>query len=121
MILSCRKISFGYESGKQLLSEVSFELKENFSLGITGPSGKGKSTLAKIIAGHLRPTAGEIFLFGKEVTAKPNHKIILIHQSSDLFAWQTVRAHLKFVCNDEEKIDRGACPCVGGQSISHYL
>ncbi|CCQ95791.1 Oligopeptide transport ATP-binding protein AppF [[Clostridium] ultunense Esp] len=44
---------------------VSFTVQENQSLGIVGESGSGKSTLARLVLGLLKPTEGEVFLFGK--------------------------------------------------------
>ena len=38
-------------------------------MAITGPNGGGKSTLAKIIAGIIRPTSGQILLDGEDITA----------------------------------------------------
>ena len=35
---------------------------------ITGPNGGGKSTLAKLIAGIIKPTEGQIFLDGEDIT-----------------------------------------------------
>ena len=37
-------------------------------MAITGPNGGGKSTLAKIIAGIIKPTSGQIILDGEDIT-----------------------------------------------------
>ena len=83
-----------------IFSPVSFEIKPNECIGLSGPSGCGKTTLAKIIAGHLRPSHGRIVMAGQEITGRPNRDIILISQESDLFPWQTVRRHLSFVMSE---------------------
>ena len=42
-------------------------IDEHF-VAITGPNGGGKSTLAKIIAGIIKPTGGQILLDGEDIT-----------------------------------------------------
>lgn len=59
------------EEGKQseILSDVSFSVKDGEMLVITGPNGGGKSTLAKILMGINQPSSGKIVLNGQEITA----------------------------------------------------
>ncbi|MBI5475158.1 MAG: ABC transporter ATP-binding protein [Ignavibacteriales bacterium] len=45
---------------RKIFKDISFELKENSSLAITGKNGSGKSTLLKILSGILSPTRGSI-------------------------------------------------------------
>ena len=52
---------------KQILKDINLTLDERF-VAFTGPNGGGKSTLAKVIAGILTPTSGEIYLDGEEIT-----------------------------------------------------
>jgi branched-chain amino acid transport system ATP-binding protein len=47
---------------------LDLEVGEGEALGIIGPNGAGKTTLFSIISGDLRPDAGRIELFGKDVT-----------------------------------------------------
>ncbi len=54
-------------SEKEILKDINLEIDEHF-VAITGPNGGGKSTLAKIIAGIIRPTSGQILLDGEDVT-----------------------------------------------------
>lgn len=49
-----------------ILKNINLELGEGELLLMRGPNGGGKSTLLKLIAGILRPTAGRLELFGKE-------------------------------------------------------
>ena len=55
------------ESGKEIISDVSLTINDRF-VAITGPNGGGKSTLAKIIAGIIQPTSGQILLDGEDIT-----------------------------------------------------
>ncbi len=52
---------------KEILHDVSLTVSERF-VAITGPNGGGKSTLARLIAGIIKPTEGEIWLDGKNIT-----------------------------------------------------
>lgn len=52
---------------KTILDDINLTLNERF-VAFTGPNGGGKSTLAKVIAGILTPTSGEIFLDGENIT-----------------------------------------------------
>ena len=52
---------------KEILKDISFTIDERF-VAITGPNGGGKSTLAKLVAGIIKPTSGRIYLDGKDIT-----------------------------------------------------
>ncbi|WP_297882494.1 ATP-binding cassette domain-containing protein [uncultured Campylobacter sp.] len=57
---------FGKAREKPVLQDVSFEIERGEALGLLGKSAGGKSTIAKIISGLLKPSAGEIKFEGKE-------------------------------------------------------
>ena len=70
-MLELRNISYSAEteSGttKGILKNINLTIDERF-VAITGPNGGGKSSLAKIIAGILTPTSGQILLDGEDIT-----------------------------------------------------
>ncbi len=69
-MLKLENISFSAdtENGKkEILKDITLEIDGGFT-AITGPNGGGKSTLAKIIAGIYRPSAGKIYLDGEDIT-----------------------------------------------------
>lgn len=69
-MLELKNISFSAESDngkKQILKDINLKIDNGFVV-ITGPNGGGKSTLAKIIAGIITPTEGQILLDGEDVT-----------------------------------------------------
>ena len=70
-MLELKNISFSVpaENGAktEILKDVSFTVSERF-VAITGPNGSGKSTVAKIIAGIVKPTSGRIILDGEDIT-----------------------------------------------------
>lgn len=68
-ILVCENINYSVEktnslkhdrNRKQILKDVSFNLKSKKILGISGESGSGKTTLAKLVAGVIKPSSGKI-------------------------------------------------------------
>lgn len=69
-MLQLKNISFSAETEdgiKEILKDISMDITDGF-LAITGPNGGGKSTLAKIIAGIIKPTSGKILLDGDDIT-----------------------------------------------------
>ena len=52
---------------KEIIKDVSLKIEDGF-VAITGPNGGGKSTLAKLIAGIINPTSGEIYFNGENIT-----------------------------------------------------
>ncbi len=71
-MLELKHLSFQVEADgaeKEILEDVSLTIPDGALVAITGPNGGGKSTLARLIAGIERPTAGQILLDGKDVTA----------------------------------------------------
>jgi len=56
------------------VADVSLDVKAGEFLTLLGPSGSGKTTSLNLIAGFLRPDAGEIVLDGRDITSLPPHK-----------------------------------------------
>ncbi|NLW65604.1 MAG: ATP-binding cassette domain-containing protein [Clostridiales bacterium] len=81
MRLEAKNISFKYSSnGKSILKDVSMHIDEGERVGIVGPSGYGKSTLAKLMAGYLTPMSGSVLLDGKPLRGKGVCPVQLIYQ-----------------------------------------
>lgn len=66
-MLELQNISYDAEDGKEILQDINLKIDDRF-VAVTGPNGGGKSTLAKIIAGINKPSAGRIFLDGEDIT-----------------------------------------------------
>ncbi len=88
-MIEVRSVSKVYPNGVVALESVSFRVKEGESCAIIGPSGCGKSTLLLIMAGLLKPTAGEVVVNG-EIVERPLRNVSLILQDYGLFPWKTV-------------------------------
>ncbi len=64
-------VSFAYEEDKEVLHNISFEVKSGNVVALVGSSGSGKSTIAGLAATFLNPQSGKITIDGKDV-AKVN-------------------------------------------------
>lgn len=70
-MLELRNISYEVSDekaeNKEILKNINLTIDDHF-VAITGPNGGGKSTLAKMIAGIIKPTEGQILLDGEDIT-----------------------------------------------------
>ena len=73
-ILEVKELTKAF-GGILALNRVNFHLNEGEVLGIIGPNGSGKTTIVNCITGFIRPTSGNIFFRGKNITGKAAHKI----------------------------------------------
>ena len=63
-VLEARHIEYTYPAGARAIIDVSLSLNSASLTALIGSNGSGKSTLIRLLAGLLRPTAGEILLDG---------------------------------------------------------
>lgn len=101
--LKIKDLTFHFDS-KIIFKDLSLDIELGKMYALVGPSGIGKSTFAHLVAGHLTPDAGEIFL-GNQAITKPLRDVFIVHQEDDLFPWQTVEEQLRFVGASDASID----------------
>jgi branched-chain amino acid transport system ATP-binding protein len=53
--------------GREVLRNISLELREGEVLGIIGPNGAGKTSLLEILSGRYRPKAGKVYFDGRDI------------------------------------------------------
>ncbi|ADY57370.1 Nickel-transporting ATPase [Syntrophobotulus glycolicus DSM 8271] len=80
MRLEARNISFRYGKGPWILKNFHFQMEQEERVGLIAPSGYGKSTLVKLLAGYASPAAGEILLEGRPLPKKGYCPVQLIYQ-----------------------------------------
>jgi putrescine transport system ATP-binding protein len=84
--------------GVPVLKEAAFQLEKGDCLAILGPSGHGKSTLLKCIAGLEDADGGKIIVRGKELSHTPTEyrKVVYLQQKTLLFPHMTVKENISF-------------------------
>ncbi len=93
-IANCRQ-SYPKEAASDviILDDVNLELREGEIVGLLGRSGSGKSTLLRIVAGLLKPTAGDVRWRDLPITG-PVRGVSMVFQSFALFPWLTVEENV---------------------------
>ena len=100
------------ETGLAALADVTFDVVKRELLAIVGPSGRGKTTLLRLLCGLMPPTAGTIHLDGHLVSSPPREAAIVFQDySRSLFPWLNVTRNVTFPLRREreprsEKLDR---------------
>ena len=91
MYLSLKNISKKYKD-KEILKNITFDIKEGELVCILGPSGCGKTTLLNIIGGFVSDYSGDVFLSDKNINNIPPEKreIATVFQSYGLFTHKNV-------------------------------
>jgi iron complex transport system ATP-binding protein len=64
-VISTHGLGFSPGTGKFLLQDFTFALHPGEKVALVGPNGSGKTTLLRLLAGVLRPTAGDVHLMGQ--------------------------------------------------------
>ena len=60
-------VSFAFQPGQPVLTDVTLRIEEGEFVAIAGPNGGGKTTLLRLIVGLVRPQAGSIRVFGEPI------------------------------------------------------
>lgn len=102
--ISFDHVSFQYaKSGKEVLQDISFQVRQGETIGIIGATGSGKSTLAQLLCRFYDHTKGKIYLFGKEIeTLSPfflREHIGFVEQKATLFSG-TLRKNMQLKKKD---------------------
>ncbi|WP_461638540.1 ABC transporter ATP-binding protein [Labilibaculum euxinus] len=86
-MIKCEKINLSFP-GQLICKDLSFEVFAGESICFSGPSGKGKSSLLKVLMGFITPQSGNIQIDGLELNsdtiAEIRNKMIWLPQNSNL-------------------------------------
>ena len=97
-----KKISLSYNK-RQILDDVSFNIRGGEIVGLLGPNGVGKSTIFNIIIGLIKPNYGEVYIDNKIVNNIPIYKrsidyqLSIVPQSGGCFSNLTCLENLKAI------------------------
>lgn len=101
-MIKLSNISINYQD-KAVLENVDLEIASGEIMVIIGPSGSGKSTLLRLIVGLVKPTGGEIWIDGEEITGLPEDELNrirlrmgMVFQYSALFDSMSVGENVAF-------------------------
>ncbi len=98
-VIEFKNVSFGYPDGSTVLKGISFSFEQGKTYALVGPTGGGKTTTASLIARLYDPTAGHVFLDGRDIRsyehAERTKKIGFILQDPFLFTG-TVRDNILY-------------------------
>ncbi len=104
MPLEAKNIYFRYDRKQPwILEDCSVRVDRGECLAISAPSGYGKTTLAMLLAGYIKPVKGEILIDGKALPEKGVCPVQLIHQHPERAI--NPRWRLKRVLEESGKID----------------
>ena len=107
--LQARDLSIDYE-GRTILHEFCIDVDPDEIVALLGPSGSGKSSLLRCLAGVQQPSAGVITWDGEDITRTPAHRrrIGLVFQDPLLFPHRDVGANIGFGLPAEGRAQRVA-------------
>ncbi len=78
------------------LKDVDIRGTRGRALGLIGPNGAGKTTLLKLLLGLLRPSAGEVRVFGAPVDLQAKRRMGFLPEESYLYGFLSVRETVEF-------------------------
>ena len=80
------------------VDQVDLEIKDGEFFSMLGPSGSGKTTCLRMIAGFDRPTSGNIYLYGKDVSDLPPYErnVNTVFQDYALFPHMTIEENIAY-------------------------
>ena len=118
-------VSFSYPDGRRALTNVNLELSLGELVAIVGPTGAGKTTLAYLLPGYLRPTSGEVRFDGQDISEVDvhdlRHQVTYVFQEHMLLS-QSIRENLSLAnpdASEEEMLE--ACRIAGAMEFIEQL
>lgn len=123
--IELRDVSFGYQPDQVVLRRLSLLIEPGETVAIVGPTGAGKSTVAKLVTRFYDPTAGSVTIDGHDLRAVTLHSLRsqlgVVPQEAFLFN-RSIRDNVAFArpdASDDEIMD--ACRAVGIDDLLERL
>lgn len=111
--IAFKNVSFQYETGKQVLEDISFSVKGGQVVALVGESGVGKSTLIDLVSAYNFATKGEVLIDGHDIKKvhlrKLRQQIAVVPQEVVLFN-DTIKMNIKYgnFSSTDEEVTRAA-------------
>jgi ATP-binding cassette subfamily B protein len=108
-----KDVTFGYETGKNVLHDITFSIRPGEKLALVGESGQGKSTLVNLMLRFYEPQSGSILVNGQDISRVSQQSLrahsAVVFQESLLFSG-SIRENIRFGKPDatDEQIVRAA-------------
>jgi putative ABC transport system ATP-binding protein len=119
VVLECKELKKRYQLGEHIVNalvNVDFSVEKGEFIAIMGPSGSGKSTLLHLLGGLDKPSDGEIFLAGKNISRLNDKESTLVRRHHVGFVFQFF--HLLPTLSAEENV---ALPLIiDGKDLRKY-
>lgn len=131
-VIEFRNVSISFDE-LHVLRDVSFTLKANEMLFVTGASGSGKTVLLHLAMGILRPDKGQIFIQGKEITSLSEDEMLairgtllgLVFQDEALFSGMDVYDNAAYRLEEHnwptDKVDEAVSEVLGFVGLSNEM
>lgn len=98
-------VRFSYDGGRVVLNDLSFEVPAGSSVAVVGPTGCGKSTVARLIPRFYEVDSGHILIDGcdiREMTVRSlRDRIAIVFEDTFLFS-DTIRENIAYGCLDAD-------------------
>ncbi|MFK3781470.1 ABC transporter ATP-binding protein [Agrobacterium sp. NPDC089420] len=125
-VLTIDTLEIGY-GGNAIVKDFSLSVKKGEFISLLGPSGSGKSSILRALAGFLPPMSGKIVLAGRDITSQPPERrdIGIVFQNYALFpnmsAYENIAFALRVARRPQPEIDRRVHEVASMASIVDYL
>jgi phospholipid/cholesterol/gamma-HCH transport system ATP-binding protein len=110
-VLRFENVGVVFDDGARALDQMSFDVRHGETRIILGAAGSGKTILLKTAMGLICPSVGRVYLFGEDVTNKPEvelfdvrSKIGMLFQESALFDSMTVAQNVAYPLLNQKAI-----------------
>ena len=107
------QVSFGYEPGKLVLGDLSFEVHPGQTVALVGPSGAGKTTILRLIQRFIDPSGGQVLIDDHDLRTVQvqslRRQVAVVSQDIQLFG-TSIRENIRYgrLSASDEEIERAS-------------
>ena len=115
-------VSFKY-SEKNVLEDITFELKKNSFIGLIGESGSGKSTLCNLMLGLYEPSTGQILSDGEDIFKNPkSYQSLIGYVPQSIFLLDdTIKNNIAFGIDEKNILEKNIIETIKYSSLENFV